>query len=291
MSASGAPGLSIETVKQRNKIALVALPGGGVTREYFDLGKANGFNHSFAQRMTGFGFHLITLDHPGTGSNGLDSNHSFLKPRDSARYIHDALVKFRADPDIKDLTFVGVGHSMGGMTTTLIQGAFQPFAAICLFGSSAGGLDWGLSDHEKEYIDQTDKIDADIEKLTLAKFGMAFTPPSPGPSATSEIFAGATPEATALLSNVGAALYCAGGMMSMIRGSFRREVEAIKVPIFFAFGDRDIGIAPLTVPADYVNASDIRLVVLPETGHNSFAFPSLASATEKLAHWLDGVTG
>ena len=58
---------------------------------------------------------------------------------------------------------------MGGMTTTLIQAKSKAFKAIALLGSNAGGLDWGLNDHEKTYIDKPDRFSEDIEKLVYAK--------------------------------------------------------------------------------------------------------------------------
>ena len=67
----------------------------------------------------------------------------------------------------------------------------------------------------------------------------------------------------------------AGAMMSMVRGSFRKEVEAIDVPLFFAFGDHDIGIPPEDAPKDYINAPSTELIILENTGHNHFAFSSI----------------
>ena len=63
---------------------------------------------------------------------------------------------------------IGIGHSLGGMMIMLMQGAHRPFKALALFGSSAGGLDWGLSDEEKTYINKPDAFARDLEKLSLA---------------------------------------------------------------------------------------------------------------------------
>jgi len=73
--------------------------------------------------------------------------------------------------------------------------------------------------------------------------------------------------------------------MSMTRGSFRKEVNAIDVPMFFAFGDHDIGIPPEDAPKDYINTPSTELVVLENTGHNSFAFSSVATVCSKLDYW------
>lgn len=72
----------------------------------------------------------------------------------------------------------------------------------------------------------------------------------------------------------------------MTRGSFMPEVEAIKIPMFFAFGDHDIGIPPQDAPKDFINAASTELIVLDNTGHNSFAFSSIAVLCKALDDWL-----
>jgi len=258
-------------------ITLFCLPGGGVTVELFDLAP----EFSFAQRMVAKGYRVITMDHPGTASNPLPDDHPFLNPRKAADYIGKVFAKWAgSDPAI------GIGHSMGGMVITLVQTKYKPFKAIALFGSSAGGLDWGLSEEEREYIEKPEAFKRDMEKLTLAKFGSDFIEyPNQGPSGKSITFGGETAELTQRLRDITTTLYAAGGLMSMTRGSFRKEVNAIDVPMFFAFGDHDIGIPPEDAPKDYINTPSTELVVLENTGHNSFAFSSVATVCSKLDYW------
>jgi len=262
-------------------MTLFCLPGGGVTAGLFDLAP----NYSFTSCMTTKGCTVITMDHPGTASNPLPENHPFLEPRQAANYIAMALKQWVGNKPV-----IGIGHSMGGMTTTLVQAKYTPFKAIGLFGSSAGGLDWGLSDDERNYIERPEDFSQDIEKLTLNKFGSDFIDyPNQGPSGKSITFGGETPELTQRLRDITCTLYAAGGMMSMTRGSFRKEVEAINVPIFFAFGDHDIGIPPKDAPKDYINAPSTELVVLENTGHNHFAFRSIETLCERLDHWASNL--
>lgn len=266
-----------EAENHLKNITLFCLPGGGASVGFFDLAPDN----SFAKRMTAKGYHVITIDHPGTATNPLPDNHSFLSPRQASDYIAKALKQLNVAGNV-----IGIGHSMGGMTTTLIQARHKLFDGIALLGSSAGGLDWGLSDDEKAYIDKPEDFARDIEKLTLAKFGRAFTDVPSGPSGKSITFGGETAELTQRLREISCELYAAGGMMSMTRGSFRKEVEAIDVPIFFAFGDHDIGIPPEDAPKDYINAPSTDLIVLENTGHNHFAFKSIETLCERLDKFL-----
>lgn len=263
-------------------ITLFCLPGGGASRDYFDLAQ----DYSFARRMTKRGYDVITMDHPGTATNSLPGGGPFLTPRRSAEYIGVCLAQFLGAPEFSGKTLIGIGHSMGGMMITLTQAQTGIFSALALFGSSAGGLEWGLDDHEKPYIGKPEAFDRDLEVLTLRKFKMPFPPGMGGPSGKSITFGGENEAVTKRLRETSCELFAAGGMMSMTRGSFKTEVEAIDVPMFFAFGDHDIGIPPQDAPKDYINAASTDLVVLENTGHNSFAFKTLAVLCEKLDDWL-----
>lgn len=265
---------------------LVCLPGGGASTGFFDLGEHEGFDYSFVNRMSQKGYALLTLDHPGTASNPLPQDHPFMTPRQSAEYLNDAINDMVSQFDRHPTRIVGVGHSMGGMIVTLIQGQHRLFDAIILMGSSAGGLDWGLDDHERTYIDRPDAFERDIKALTLRKFKIPFPPGTGGPSGKSITFGGQNPSVTQKLQEVSCELFAAGGMMSMTRGSFIKDVQAIDVPMFFVFGDHDIGIPPEDAPKAYINAVSTELMVMENTGHNSLAFMSIEPLCEKLETWL-----
>ena len=234
--------------------------------------------------MNTLGHDVITMDQPGTASNPLPSDHAFLTPYQSAQYIANAVHDWT---DGREVT--GLGHSMGGMIITLMQSQHHLFKGLVLLSSSAGGLDWGLSETEKAYFERPEALLRDLEKLTLNMFNIPFPPGLGGPSGKSITFGGETPELIEALRQINCELFAAGGLMSMIRGSFRNEVNAIDVPIFFAFGDHDIGITPKDAPKDYINAASTELLILENTGHNSLAFSSIASLCEALSNWAKKV--
>jgi len=270
----------IEPTGTNKNITLFCLPGGGLTKNYFDLAK----NFSFASRMTALGYSVITMDHPGIATNTLPTDYPYYTPRQAAGFLNTALENWNITEPI-----IGIGHSMGGMMIMLMQGNHSPFKALGLFGSSAGGLDWGLSDEEKKYINDEVSFARDLEALSLAKFGRPFTHAGGGPSGESITFGGETKELTQRLREISCEMNSASAMMSMMRGSFRSEVGSIDVPLFFAFGDHDIGIPPEDTPKDFINASSAELVVLKKTGHNHFAFSSIETVCGKLDHWASNL--
>lgn len=264
-------------------------PGGGNSKTYFDLGQADGFDYGFASRMTGLGHAVMLMDHAGIGDNKIDEAHPFFTPRQSAGFTAQALRRFFAHPSVAGLKKIGTGHSMGGMMITLLN-ALLPFDAICLLGSNAGGLDWGLQEADLDYVEQPEKLEKEMEPRVLEMFKAPFIRyESSGPSLDSKVFGAENEAAHELLMRVQDILYSAGGYMSMIRGSFRPEVNNITTPLFMASGEHDLGVPPEEARRDYVNAASIRQMVLPETGHNSFAFKSIEDLCEALDRWTDDI--
>lgn len=58
------------------KAVLFCLPGGGASREFFDLAP----DYSFAARMNKAGHDVILMDHPNTASNILSDPQLFFRP-------------------------------------------------------------------------------------------------------------------------------------------------------------------------------------------------------------------
>lgn len=281
---SDAPGYPLHALlyeADRSDTLLVALPGGAANRTYFDLAP----DHSFARRVKEAGFDCLIADHPGTASNPRPSD-DFISPRAAVDELALALQSWSVGYE----TIIGVGHSMGGMMITLLQARHNLFDAISLMGSSTGGLAWGLNEKARTYIDApVEKIEADLEALTLDMFGSPWPPNMGGPNKTGSTFGGETDELTQALRDVSCGLFAAGGMMSMIRGSFTPEAEAIRVPMLFVFGDNDIGQSPDKAPDGFPNAARTDVIVLPDTGHNHFAYSSFDTLMPKFNAWVASI--
>ena len=141
-----------------------------------------------------------------------------------------------------------------------------------------------------KYIEQPERLEKEMEEHVLRMFKASFINyESGGPSLESITFGAENEGAHALLMKVQSSLFSAGGYMSMIRGSFRPEVNKITVPLFMVAGEHDLGAPPEEAPKDYINAASIKFMLLPGAGHNSFAFAAIESLCDAINDWTDEV--
>lgn len=265
---------------------LFCLAGGGANRRYFDLGGPGDRDFSFAHRMTAQGFAVAAADIPGVGDSPPPPDADFT-PRDAASQLAVAVAELRRD-HLPGLPALGIGHSMGGMLIVLQQAHDPAFSGLALLGSNAGGLDWALTDAERACAGDEAAIARDLAALTAARFGASFVPMQVQPG-SGGIFAGEDAAATARLREARDRLFNAGGMMSMIPGSFASEAAAITCPMLFIAGDKDIGIPVHRAPADFPGSSEIELLVLPGTGHNHFGFSTMPSLCNRVSGWAGAI--
>lgn len=269
---------------------LWCIPGGGANRSYFNLADGK-TGHSFARRMTALGYAVAAVDNPGIGDSEEPPRPERFTPREAGDSHHHALNSLKLQkPELAGVPVIAVGHSMGGMIVTLQQARHRSFAAMALLGSSASGLDWALTDEERAFAHDADALEAVLPRLAAARFGGLFARFSaPDKTLAARIFGGGDPDVAAALRLAGDRMFAAGGVMSMVPGSFAREAAAIDVPLFFAFGDRDIGVPPGDVPAAYPKAFDVTISKLVDTGHNHFGFASIARLCTRLDQWIRAI--
>lgn len=269
---------------------LWCVPGGGANRGYFDLASGE-TGHSFARRMVAAGHAVIAVDNPGIGDSSVPPEPELFSPRDAGDSHHQALLALRRlKPELAPLPTIAIGHSMGGMIVTLQQARNRSFAAMALLGSSASGLEWALTDEERTFIGDPDGLAAALPRLAAARYEGPFVRFRPADrEKAAQIFRGGDPAVAAALRATGGRMFAAGSILSMVPGSFAAEAGAIDVPMFLAFGDRDIGIPPHQTPAAYPATPDITIFLLPDTGHNHFGFSSIARLCTRLDSWISAI--
>src|ERR1700733_2835035 len=135
-----------EALSAGRPIVIFASPGGGYSRHYFDMHFPGRAGYSEAEYHTGRGIVFVAMDHLGVGDSSTDrmddltvetiadANHAFVQNvllRLAAGPLEDGF------PPINNPFVVGIGQSMGGGITMIMQGRHRTFHAIAPLGISA----------------------------------------------------------------------------------------------------------------------------------------------------------
>jgi pimeloyl-ACP methyl ester carboxylesterase len=276
--------------------AFVALPGGGMTRRYFDLAVENDDTFSFAKQMVARGFVVILIDHLGIGESSRPADGyavtAEVVAKANAHATEQIVAKLRAGslsptlPALKNLNTIGVGHSMGAMMTLLQQAEYRQHSAIALLGFSTRGLPEYVSPKVRELAADPAAVRAELATLARAMFVQPYPVIKPT-GQSGGIFAGKTadPRGTAALKQVVDALLPMGAFLSMIPGNVLPEARQVASPVFLGVGEFDMVGPTHEVPASFPASRDVTLHVIPETGHSHFLFPSRIGLFDRLAAW------
>lgn len=286
-------------------IAWVCLPGGAMTRRYYDLmppAKAGGGDlqapgddsYSFAQQMAARGFICVLMDHLGIGESTRPKDGYVLTSETVAQANANAtarllnlLRKGKAVPGLgalPKLKSVGIGHSMGAMLTILQQAKARQHLGIAVLGFSTRGLPEYLLAEAR----QLDHAAARKEMVRLAK-GM-FREPYPQIGRSEDgagLYAGRKAEAAGVeaIKSARERLLPVPAFQSMLPGNVAPEAARIDVPVFVGLGELDMAGPPLDAPKAFSNSPAVTFCLLPETGHSHFLFGARAELFQRLADW------
>jgi pimeloyl-ACP methyl ester carboxylesterase len=284
---------------------LCCLPGGGMSRRYFDLQLTDldvtdptlG-NYSMARHLADQGFVVVTLDHPGVGASDRPDDGYTLTPQcvadvDAFAFDH-ILGQLRAGalrddlPDMPQLVSIGVGHSAGASITAYQQARHRTHRAIALLGYGGAGLATHLNDREKEFAERPDAVIDEIASLVRERFGEPLPMQRRG---SSEFLVGAPmPEPVrAALVACRSPLLALVGLSSMIPGATAPVLAQVDVPVFVAHGSRDIAGSLYAVPALFPASNDITVFALDDAGHNHNVAPTREQLWDRLGRWAHGV--
>ena len=237
---------------------LVCLPGGGMSRRYFDLEAPGDASYSMARRLAARGFVVATLDPLGVGESDAPDDGWTLAPEALARVHASACEQLRARlaegrlaaalPPLAGLVSIGVGHSAGALLTVHQQAAARSHDALALLGFAGCGLPPVLTDAERRYAGDAAATRRDLRALAQARFGTPL--PGGGTAASDYLIAVPVPDAArAAIAAAGSRMLALVGQLSLIPGASRPELEAVDVPVFLGVGERDILESPHAIPA------------------------------------------
>lgn len=284
VTAAGLAATVVEPIGARNGRVLYCLPGGGMSRQYFDL-DADGF--SMAAHLAGEGFVSVLLDHPGVGDSPVPADPWTLTPDVVA--AADAAAVAELHNRLGGIA-IGVGHSMGAMLTATVQARHRPYEALALLGFAQirdyahTALAAHLTPDERAVLGDPAELDKQLVTLAQRRFGRPLPRPttarSPfllgGMEVTEEGLAAIDRSASNLLPvcGLGAMLKCAAPHLSIV-----------DVPVFVAFGEHDItGDARDTANA-LPRCPDFTVFELAGSGHNHNIAPNRAVLWRRLARW------
>ena len=274
-------------------------PGGGMSRKYWDLDvPADLGNYSMAAHLAAAGHIAVTVDHLGVGESSRPDDGFTLNPQvlaDVNAHATTAVMEgLRAGTlvdgigAVPELRSIGVGHSTGASLTVHQQARHRSHAAIALLGFGGRGLPSHLSDEEKAYADDPERLRRDIVDLVRSKYD---DPLPMMPRGSSEFLVAVPMEEPVHEALVAARtnMLALAGYSSMIPGNAGPEIAAIDVPVFVGLGDKDIGEPPHDVPSEFTSCHDVTLFVLEESGHNHNVSPNRERLWTRLISWAAAV--
>ncbi len=280
---------------------LVCLPGGFLSRRYYDLEIEGSRRFSFAEAMAAAGFVTLAFDHVGTGDSSqpepLELGYS-IRVADVARANQHALVAARARlasgdaavglPPLHVGRSVGVGHSMGSLLTVQQQADAKPHDGLVLFSFGTHGTPRFLDDHMRAYADEPARLAGEVGELARRAMGSPY-PQRANDSEENRRAAfgvGTAPaDAEEALHLAATNLLAVGGLTSMIPGGFAPAAEQIDVPVLMAYGDHDLHDARHT-REELPRVRDLTIFELEDAWHCHFVANTRERLWRAVSDWI-----
>ncbi len=279
---------------------MVCVPGGGISRRYFDLSvPTHPDSYSMARHLATRGTVVVTVDPPAVGDSDTPDDPYELTPAVTASILASAAASILArlrqgtlSSGLGPISYrraVGVGHSAGGLLTVVQQHRHRSYQAIAVLGFGGAGLPEFLTPDELSYAGKPARLRQNLAELTRTRFATAL--PVLGNVDSDLLVSSAPPaEVRAALAEAGAPLLGLIGMSSIIPGSVSDSTSAIDVPVFIGVGEHDIAAAPQAIAAEFTSSPDLTLFRLEGSGHNHNVSDHRHRLWDRLVAWADSLT-
>lgn len=250
---------------------LIALPGGGYTRHYFDLREAG---YSEAEHHVARGVVIVALDHLRVGDSDIpELEEASLAVCAAAGHaaVQALLGKLREGtldtdvPAIRPSAVVGMGQSMGGHIGLLMQANHRTFDGLAMLGSSVVSTRLLARESGQEVclLGNPDPV-AGLSALVGFDFTFAFhweDVPAHFVEADMAAQRGTGPMPywrSATTPNAGSGL---------LPGHLSGAAAVVNVPVLLGMGERDVCQDSLRELAAFMSARDLALFVAPKMAH------------------------
>jgi pimeloyl-ACP methyl ester carboxylesterase len=288
--------------------ALVALPGAGYARGYFDL-PVPGFSQ--AAHHAGQGTVVIAIDHLGAGASSIPPAEAGTFPAIAAAghaavtSVLDGLRRGTLAPGVPAVDLgavIGAGQSMGGHILATMQASHRTFDGVAFLGASMNGATLPVRPGTPEPVipDGVTPEEAAFLALMSVDWNWAFhweAGPAPEP-------AGAPTDLASLIAaDIAAGLPVrqaappwgsitvpACAPLAMMPGALAGEAARIDVPVLLAAGERDLCRPMADEVAAFAAATDICVLVVPRMAHMHNFAATRALLWERLDEFIAHVT-
>jgi pimeloyl-ACP methyl ester carboxylesterase len=270
---------------------LVCLPGGFLTRRYYDLEVDGDRRFSFAEHMAARGYATLALDHLGVGESS--------RPRDGwaldvATLAHanqaalEAALERWAELGAAPVATIGVGHSMGSCLTVAQQALHGPHAALVLFSFTTAGLPLFLQGREEQFADDPRAANEHIVELARERFDSAYPADASDGSHTAFSVGSAPSQAARALQGAQTGILPVPATLTMIPGGYAPWARDVRVPSFVAVGDHDLHPAH-EAAASLPNAAEVVSYTLEDCWHCHHVANTRERLWNRVARWVHSV--
>jgi pimeloyl-ACP methyl ester carboxylesterase len=266
---------------------MVCVPGGGMNRRYFDLPTPTGEPEaSFACALVAHGFAVAVVDPLGVGESTVprdpylvDVDLQAVAHSDVCRQLLSGLRDGTLAPSwplLPDIRSVGVGHSLGAMMTVVQQAKTPIHSGLVLYGFHTFG--------QPEHVPAPDAaldpawVRTHMPELVRARHPEPYFTLNP-PATKQRVSAAVAMQPLLMMA----------ALSSTIPDLIAADAAAISVPIMLVFGDKDLNMRPHKAPAAYTGCIDLSLLVLKDTKHNHFIYPSRTLMFAQVAKWMERI--
>jgi pimeloyl-ACP methyl ester carboxylesterase len=284
-------------------IAIFASPGGGYTRHYYDLRLPGRTGYSQAEAHAREGFIFVSYDHLGVGDSSTErladyTIHQLAAANDAAvREVARRLVEGTLCdelPALPGLVRIGIGQSMGGCVTVVMQGRHASFDAIAALGNSAihtvlpqrseAERQRSLEHHARVGSRELAGITVAEASQGVADFSYPFHfEDVPADIVQADMAGGFPLRRTAPPWGSLTVPPCAVTLMTP--GVIAAEAAQIRVPVLIGVGERDVCPDPHAEPMAYRGSPDVSLFIVPRMAHMHNFASTRARLWSRIGSW------
>ncbi|GAB3597018.1 alpha/beta fold hydrolase [Microbacterium tumbae] len=279
------------------RAALFCYPGGGYSRDYFDLSFPGRTGYSMAEALVDEGFLVVRCDHLGVGGSSHPERPERIRPVDLAaansRVVRELAARIANGtlaqelPAQAGLALIGIAHSMGGGLLTIQQSLFADFDGIAMMGWSAVSM-------------PTSARMSALTGLPPEPRMLAPEPPPPRHPGYARVSRGSVqhywyhwgdvPPDVIEADDLAAVEFppCAGSMNEP--GIAAAHAASIDVPVHLVAGERDLRLPDSDEPGAYPASPRVEFAVLPRSAHCHNMAGTRAIAWRGIADWAGTVT-